>query len=524
MTRANTSFLLISLLVGFGFNLQAVAQSQNEQLALTEDKVNTEVTAIAEQIYTNPTLFRGSLCICSATNLTSPQLQMAVRRQASKTNHLLVVDRATDSQLAAAFQSETWRTTEQLRIPDEESERNRFIETLIKKCADLTDQDAMCLNLGALSNGNIDDLSQAIYACLERGVSVTIEVPSTALSLQIGELNIQCNSENQVTDDGRLHLETQQESLLIIQPRILLNLSHAADVVIRLPQTMYYDALEQKIESGEVGDLTAFRRALVERRTAEFPANRQYKPLLEHGSLVIVGGGGATESIWKKFIDLAGGVDANIVVLPTAGPEISKEPLEAKILVELGAKHVTVLSASDRESVSDPQFIRQLDAASGVWFGGGRQWRFVDAYWGTPAWNAILSVAKRGGVIGGSSAGATIQGDLLVRGHPLGNEIMVADGYRHGLGLLPGVAIDQHFKQRNRFRDLLEVVHRFPSVYGIGIDEGTALIVSPDDNCEVIGRGSVWITRPVAQASETASKREYREYAAGSKLHLMSEP
>ncbi len=94
----------------------------------------------------------------------------------------------------------------------------------------------------------------------------------------------------------------------------------------------------------------------------------------------------------------------------------------------------------------------------------------------------------RGGVIGGSSAGATIQGDLLVRGHPLGNQIMVADGYRRGLGLLEGVAVDQHFKQRNRFDDLMGVVKRFPKILGIGIDESTALVVQSPNRCQVIAK------------------------------------
>jgi cyanophycinase len=86
-------------------------------------------------------------------------------------------------------------------------------------------------------------------------------------------------------------------------------------------------------------------------------------------------------------------------------------------------------------------------------------------------------VLKKGGAIMGSSAGASIQAEYLVRGNPLGNQDMMAEGYEKGLGFLKGVAIDQHFAERDRFKDLASVVDRFPQILGIGIDEGTALIV-----------------------------------------------
>ncbi len=173
-----------------------------------------------------------------------------------------------------------------------------------------------------------------------------------------------------------------------------------------------------------------------------------------------------------------------------------------------------MLRQYSREDVSTPEYLDELRQATGVWFGGGRQWRFVDAYWGTPAWHELKQVLARGGVIGGSSAGATIQGDLLVRGSPLGNQIMVADGYRRGLGLLEGVAIDQHFKQRNRFDDLASVVKRFPKIYGIGIDESTALVVQAPNRCHVIGKGSVWLNWP------SPHKREYVEHPSGDEFAI----
>src|SRR5262249_54164845 len=140
-----------------------------------------------------------------------------------------------------------------------------------------------------------------------------------------------------------------------------------------------------------------------------------------------------------------------------------------------------------------------LKKAKGIWFGGGRQWRFVDAYEGTKAHDLFRDVLKRGGVIGGSSAGATIQGDYLCRGNPLGNLDIMSEGYERGLGFLPGTAIDQHFSQRKRFADMTALVKTYPQLLGIGIDETTALVVKGHVG-EVLGKGRVHFydrTQPV---------------------------
>ncbi len=97
-------------------------------------------------------------------------------------------------------------------------------------------------------------------------------------------------------------------------------------------------------------------------------------------------------------------------------------------------------------------------------------------------------------MIGGSSAGATIQGDYLARGNPLGNLDIMAAGYEKGLGFLPGVAIDQHFSQRNRLPQLKSLVLRYPQFLGIGIDESTAIYVKPSE-IEVIGASYVIVLR-----------------------------
>lgn len=247
-------------------------------------------------------------------------------------------------------------------------------------------------------------------------------------------------------------------------------------------------AREIVFSAGESTDLSRWRRAALARTQPEFPPAQSPDPRVAKGSLMIVGGGGMTREMVQKFIELAGGPDAPIVVLPTANPEpLGDSPSDGKFLERAGCKKVTTLTARTLNQVSSPEFLAALKDAKGVWFGGGRQWRFVDAYEGSPAVVAFREVLERGGVIGGSSAGATIQGDLLVRGSPQGNQEMLAEGYERGFAFLPGTAIDQHFTQRKRQPDMLAVMNAHPQVLGIGLDETTAIVVR-DNLAEVMGK------------------------------------
>lgn len=250
---------------------------------------------------------------------------------------------------------------------------------------------------------------------------------------------------------------------------------------------------ESTIKPGETADLVALRRAARDRLRPMFPGEKVGVPQVEKGSLVIVGGGGVPGGVLERFIELAGGPEATIVVVPTAeeGPidEEDDRVGGVRMLKQAGAGDVRVLRGRTRAEIETPEQIAMLKGAGGVWFGGGRQWRFVDAYEGTPVVGLFREVLERGGVIGGSSAGATIQGEYLVRGNPLGNTDMMARGYERGFAFLPGAAIDQHFAQRNRFADLAAVVDRYPQCLGVGIDESTALIVRGSE-AEVIGEGA----------------------------------
>lgn len=211
----------------------------------------------------------------------------------------------------------------------------------------------------------------------------------------------------------------------------------------------------------------------------------------EQGKLLIAGGGSLDKNIWQKFVDLAGGPDAPVIYIPTAG-DVEPTATSGDFLKKAGFRHVTTLHTRDRKLADTDAFIAPILAAKAVWFGGGRQWRIVEAYGGTKTEAALAQVLARGGVIGGTSAGATIQGSYLVRGARSGNDIMMAPEFERGFAYLKESAIDQHLIKRGREKDLWQVIRKHPALLGIGIDESTAIVVE-GNRFEVIGVSKVAI-------------------------------
>jgi cyanophycinase len=224
----------------------------------------------------------------------------------------------------------------------------------------------------------------------------------------------------------------------------------------------------------------------------------------DKGTLVIVGGNMQDPAIVKRFIDLAGGPEAPIVIIPTAG-EADEDYHEywsgLRQWRENGARNLTVLHTRDRKIADSEAFVKPIRDARAVFFGGGRQWRLAEAYLDTLTHKELAALLNRGGVVGGSSAGASILASFMVRGDTKSNEKMIGD-HTVGLGFLKNAAIDQHLLRRNRQFDMLEVIDKHPQLLGIGLDEDTAIIVQ-GDRFDVIGKSYVVVYshKPVVGAN-----------------------
>ena len=213
------------------------------------------------------------------------------------------------------------------------------------------------------------------------------------------------------------------------------------------------------------------------------------------GAVLVVGGGSLGPEVLGKFVELAGGPEALIVDVPTAGGDSVYPPdwPGTRSLRAAGAKHIVVLHTIDKKLADSDSFAAVLAHAGGVWFEGGRQWHLVDSYAGTKTEKGFHDVLARGGVVGGSSAGASILASYLLRGARSGNTIIMAPGYEQGFGFLRGVAIDQHVVARERLADLADsLMPKHPDLLGMSEDEGTAWLVR-GDTAEIIGRNKAFV-------------------------------
>lgn len=207
------------------------------------------------------------------------------------------------------------------------------------------------------------------------------------------------------------------------------------------------------------------------------------------GSLVIGGGGGMPQQVWDRFMELAGGEEARLVIIPTASSR-ADSLIPEQYLADWYTRNpssVVMLHTCSQEKANDPDFVAPLKKATGVWFGGGSQSRIARAYLGTLVEKELYGVLERGGVIGGSSAGAAIQCRTMIRG---GDEVA---RIMRGLDFLPGSIIDQHFLARGRQKRLIAAVKDHPGMVGFGIDEKTALIVTQGSNIEIVGESCVMV-------------------------------
>ena len=240
--------------------------------------------------------------------------------------------------------------------------------------------------------------------------------------------------------------------------------------------------------------------------TGSFAAQKSAGP---PAGTLIVDGGGATEPIVRRFVEIAGGRRADIVVFATGPSEIRfgdqnvilnpdwprdrKEwnQYEEYLKMWLRVDRVQVLHTRDRAIADSASFAAPVKSATGVYLVAGNAGRYADAYLRTRTQAELMAVLSRGGVIFGSSAGAIIQGSFVVRGRP-DKPLLMAPGRTTGFGFLKNVAINPHLTSAQRDAELVNVVDAHPDILGIGIDDDAALLVRKDV-FEVIGAGRVAI-------------------------------
>jgi cyanophycinase len=245
------------------------------------------------------------------------------------------------------------------------------------------------------------------------------------------------------------------------------------------------------------------------------------------GVLMAIGGAEdklGDKAILARFVALAGGPDARIVVVSSASSEGEQVTDRYRaIFTELGAAEVASLHALTREQAERPEAAAAIGRASGVFLTGGNQLRLAMVVADTAAGRALAEVYASGAVVAGTSAGASALAEHMVAfGRPGETPRQRMGQLSAGLGLLPGVVIDQHFGQRNRIGRLLALVAQSPGLLGVGVDEDTAAVIGPDGVLEVMGRGAVTVVDGSGVVSDAYEVRQHRPIlVSGAVLHSL---
>ena len=196
------------------------------------------------------------------------------------------------------------------------------------------------------------------------------------------------------------------------------------------------------------------------------------------GKLIIIGGGSIPDSLFSFFANYMGGKDQPIVYIPTATTD-EEYIQKGEHLIKFSSRGFTNLSTihtRNKKEADDPKNIALMRNAKGLYFGGGDQQLIANAYAGTKLYDEFIALLDRGGVIMGTSAGATIMGSLMVGGDAR-DDISKKYAFNPAFSFMTNTALDQHVLARNRQFDLISVVEYYPGTLGIGMDESTAIIV-----------------------------------------------
>jgi cyanophycinase len=233
------------------------------------------------------------------------------------------------------------------------------------------------------------------------------------------------------------------------------------------------------------------------------------------GTVIVIGGAEdkvRDRVILSRFVALAGGVGATVVIVSTAS-SLGAEAGERyrQVFTELGVKRIKPLHAVTRQQADDAAATDTVRDATGIFLTGGNQLRLIATIGGTRLAEAFLDRFRHGAVVAGTSAGASaLSSHMIAFGASGATPKQRMAQIAAGLGVLPGVIVDQHFQQRNRLGRLLSLIAQNPSLLGLGVDEDTAGIVGPDHVMEVVGRGSITVVDGSASDTDACQLGTHR--------------
>ncbi len=240
------------------------------------------------------------------------------------------------------------------------------------------------------------------------------------------------------------------------------------------------------------------------------------------GHLILNGGGKKPASVMQKFVELSGGRDALILIVPTASELADTGDYYRDLFAgDYGCTNVTPLTLKTREDAASGETVALIEKAGGIFFSGGDQRRIVEVILDTPVGKAVASAYMRGAALGGTSAGTACMSSIMLTGDGEFDRI-TADNIVtvRGLGFFPNVILDQHFLARQRQNRLISVVLENPGFLGVGVDEATAVWRKPDGSCQVVGEGLVQLYD--ATDAGPAKGKNGLLTAAGMRVHLLA--
>ena len=244
------------------------------------------------------------------------------------------------------------------------------------------------------------------------------------------------------------------------------------------------------------------------------------------GKLIIIGGGAIPDSLFSFFANYCGGKDQPVVYIPTATTDEAYIQNGEHLLkfTSRGFNNLSTIHTRNKKEADDPKNIALLRNAKGLYFGGGDQQLIADAYAGTKLYDEMIALLDRGGVIMGTSAGATIMGSLMIGGDAR-NDISKKYTLNPAFSFMTNTALDQHVLARNRQFDLIPVIEYYPGTLGIGIDESTAIIVEAGQ-FRVWGNSYVMLYDPMDWAEQKKKwglvLKPFKMMSSGSRFNLLT--